>query len=104
MLAAVKAKLDQRAAERCYGIVEEDLTASLSWSFQSLRNEWNRRKHRVAVGADGAPWWQDNSKEVYANACRSLSEALSNWDKSRKGRRDGPRMDSRGSKRNPVLC
>ena len=92
MLGAVRANLDQRAAERFYGIGEADLTPSMSWSFRSLRNEWNRRKHAVAVGEDGGPWWSENSKEVYANACRALSEALSNWDASRKGTRRGPRM------------
>ncbi len=92
MLAAVKANLDQRAAERSYGITDEDLTPPMSWSFQSLRNEWNHRKHSVAVGVDGTPWWPENSKEVYANACRNLCEALSNWGASRKGTRNGPRM------------
>ncbi|MGH8115352.1 MAG: hypothetical protein ACREPS_09920, partial [Rhodanobacteraceae bacterium] len=71
MLAAVKANLDQRTAERSYGITDDDLTSWMSWSFQSLRNEWNRRKHSIAVGADGKPWWSQNSKEVYANACRN---------------------------------
>ncbi len=92
MLAAVKADLDQRAAERSYGIVDDDLTPWMGWSFQSLRNEWNRRKHSVAVCTDGTPWWPQNSKEVYANACRNLSEALSSWGASRKGARKGPRM------------
>ena len=92
MLAAVKANLDQRAAERSYGIAEQDLTPSLGWSFQALRNDFNRRKHTVAVRADGTPWWPENSKEVYANACRALSEALSNWGTSRGGLRSGPRM------------
>ncbi len=92
MLAAVNANLDQRAAERSYGIAEADLTPALGWSFQALRNEWNRRKHAVAVRADGAPWWSQNSKEVYANACRGLSEALSNWASSRNGSRAGPPM------------
>jgi putative transposase len=92
MLAAVRANLDQRAAERSYGIADEGLTPAMGWSFQGLRNEWNQRKHTVAVGEDGTPWWPENSKEVYANACRALSGALSNWDASRKGTRRGPRM------------
>ncbi len=92
MLAAVRANLDQRRAERSYGIDEGRLTPAMSWSFPSLRNEWNRRKHTVAIRVDGTPWWPDNSKEVYANGCRHLSEALSNWDASRNGRRTGPRM------------
>jgi putative transposase len=92
MLAAVGANLDQRAAERSYGIGEADLTPWLGWSFQALRNDFNRRKHTVAVRADGTPWWAENSKEVYANACRALAEALSNWGASRGGTRSGPRM------------
>jgi putative transposase len=92
MLAAVRANLDQRQAERSYGIAEAELTPSMGWSFRSLRTDWNRRKHAVAVGEDGTAWWPQNSKEVYANACRALSEALSNWDASRKGARRGPRM------------
>jgi putative transposase len=90
MLAAVKANLDQRAAERSYGIPEDDLTPLMSWSFQSLRNDWNQRKHSVAVSVDGTPWWPENSKEVYANACHNLSYALSNWHASRKKTRNGP--------------
>jgi putative transposase len=57
MLAAVRANLDQRAAERSYGIAADDLTPSLGWSFQVLRNDFNRRKHSAAVRADGSPWW-----------------------------------------------
>jgi putative transposase len=92
MLAAVKANLDQRAAEGSYKIAEVELTPCMSWSFQSLRNDWNRRKHTAAVRDDGTPWWPDNSKEVYANACRALADALSNWDASRRGARSGPLM------------
>lgn len=91
MLAAVKANLDQRAAERSYGIAEQDLTPSMSWSFQSLRNAFNVCKHSAAVRSDGSPWWAENSKEVYAGACRNLSAGLSNWSKSKKGERKGPR-------------
>lgn len=92
MLAVVKANLDQRGAERSYGVAESELTPALGWSFQALRNEFNRRKDTVAVRADGTPWWADNSKEVYANACRALAAALSNWAASRRGARRGPRM------------
>jgi putative transposase len=90
MLAAVKANLDQRIAERSYGVAAQDLTPSIGWSFQSLRNEWNRRKHTVAIGSDGVPWWTENSKEVYAGGCRNLAQALSNWSSSKKGTRRGP--------------
>ncbi|HEX2402896.1 MAG TPA: helix-turn-helix domain-containing protein, partial [Mycobacterium sp.] len=61
MLAAARANLDQRHAEKSYGIADSDLTPCMSWSFQSLRNDWNRRKHTVAVDADGTPWWPQNS-------------------------------------------
>lgn len=92
MLQAVKANLRQREAEKSYGIADSDLTPVMSWSFQSLRNDFNRRKHRVAVRDDGTPWWGENSKEVYANAVRNLAVALNNWDDSRKGKRKGPRV------------
>lgn len=41
---------------------------------------------------DGTPWWPENSKEAYANACKNLAAALKNWDESRKGTRKGPRV------------
>lgn len=92
MLGAVKANLGQREAEKSYGIADADLTPALSWSFQSLRNDFNRRKHRVAVGEDGTPWWGENSKEVYAGACQNLAEGLKNFNDSRNGTRRGPRV------------
>ena len=98
MLRTVKANLSQRDAERSYGIADADLTPPLSWSFQSLRNDFNRRKHHVAVREDGTPWWPENSKEVYANAVKNLSLALKNWGGSRSGARKGPRMGFPGFK------
>ncbi|GGC67304.1 IS607 family element transposase accessory protein TnpB [Hoyosella rhizosphaerae] len=92
MLRAVKANLSQREAEKSYGITDADLTPSMVWSFQSLRNDFNKRKHQVAVREDGTPWWAENSKEAYANACKNLAEALKNWSDSRKGTRKGPRV------------
>lgn len=50
-LARVKANLDQREAERSYGITDEDLTPSVSWTLYSLRKDWNAVKDEVA------PWW-----------------------------------------------
>jgi putative transposase len=92
MLAAVKANLDQRAAEKTYGLAGFELTPSMGWSMRSLRNEWNRIKHVMAVREDGTPWWEENSKEAYASGCQSLANALENWSQSRKGRRRGPRL------------
>ena len=57
-LARVKAVMDQRTAERSYGIAEELLTPSLSWSLAGLRKAWNAAKPVVA------PWWGEVSKEV----------------------------------------
>ena len=41
MLGVVKANLDQRNAERSYGIAREDLTPSQGWSLGKLRKTWN---------------------------------------------------------------
>ncbi|MFD6106159.1 hypothetical protein ACFWFQ_26235, partial [Nocardia salmonicida] len=59
MLAFVKAVIDQRAAERSYGISEMELTPPVGWSLPRLRKIWNQRKH------EHAPWWAENSKEAY---------------------------------------
>ena len=58
MLGVVKANLDQRSAERSYGVTEQELTPAQGWSLAQLRRTWNRRKDEVA------PWWQANSKEA----------------------------------------
>jgi putative transposase len=83
MLALVKAVMDQRAAERTYGIAEDDLTPSLGWSLAGLRKEWNRRKD------DAAPWWAANSKEAYNTGLDALARGLEAWSKSRKRERAG---------------
>jgi hypothetical protein len=71
MLDAVKKNLDQRTAERSYGISEAELTPAQGWSLAKLRRTWNRRKDDVA------PWWQENSKEAYkADWMRSLAHWL----------------------------
>lgn len=72
-LAAVKANLDQRSAERSYGLSDDELTPSLSWSPYCLRKMWNRAKNAVA------PWWADNSKEAYASGLVNLAAALKHW-------------------------
>jgi putative transposase len=83
MLAAVKAVIGQRQAERSYGIAEADLTPALNWSLAGLRREWNRRKDDVA------PWWAENSKESYNTGLDALARGLDAWNKSRKGQRAG---------------
>ena len=83
MLGVVKANLDQRSAERSYGIADEDLTPSQGWSLAQLRKTWNARKDGVA------PWWQANSKEAYNSGLDGLARALANWSTSRSGERAG---------------
>jgi IS605 OrfB family transposase len=85
-LARVKAVMDQRAAEATYGITGDDLTPCISWSMYSLRKEWNQ------VKGDVAPWWAENSKEAYASGLDNLADALGNWQKSRTGKRQGPKV------------
>lgn len=65
---------------------------SLDWSFYALVRWWNSNKDTLAVGEDGIPWWAENSKEAANTGLRSLSSALSNWSKSRRGVRKGRRM------------
>ncbi|MFI2712842.1 IS607 family element RNA-guided endonuclease TnpB [Micromonospora sp. NPDC018662] len=93
-LARVKAVMDQRAAERSYGVPEELLTPSLSWSLAGLRKVWNSAKPQVA------PWWRQVSKEAFNTGLDALARGLKNWADSRAGRRAGrsvgfPRFASR---------
>lgn len=82
-LAAVKAKLGQREAERSYGIDADDLTPAFGWSMYSMRKAWNQGKDEVA------PWWAECSKEAYATGLNQLATALKNWSESKKGKRAG---------------
>ena len=85
-LALVRANVEQRAAERTYGIGEDQLTEPVDWSAYSLRRAWNQAKD------SRAPWWAHNSKEAYSAGLVNLTTALSNWSSSRSGRRAGPRV------------
>jgi putative transposase len=94
MLGLVRATLEQRAAERSYGVAEPDLTPAVGWSLAALRREWNRRK------GVAAPWWAENSKEAYNTGLDSLARSLQAWAASRTGQRAGavvgfPRFHSR---------
>jgi putative transposase len=79
----LKANLDQRAAERSYGLSGGLLTPAISWSMYSLRKAWNQAKATVA------PWWAEYSKEAYASGLTQLAAAMKNWGESRKGKRAG---------------
>jgi putative transposase len=85
-LARVKANLDQREAEKSYGVGEADLTPYVDWSFYGLRKAWNGAKAVVA------PWWAENSKEAYATGLERLARALKSWSASRRGERKGARV------------
>lgn len=91
-LARVKVNLAQRKAERSYGVAEDQLTPSLSWTRNSMVKAWNLDKHTVAVDGEGEPWWRANSKSAYASGLANLESALVNWRKSKAGIRVGPGM------------
>jgi putative transposase len=93
-LARVKAVMGQRAAERSYGIPDDQLTESLSWSLPALRKAWNAAKNEVA------PWWTEYSKEAFNTGLDALARGLKNWSDSRTGKRGArpvgfPRFKSR---------
>jgi putative transposase len=93
-LARVKAVMEQRAAERSYGVPEQLLTPSMSWTLPALRRAWNASKEQVA------PWWRECSKEAFNTGLDQLARALKNWADSRSGTRAGrpvgfPRFKSR---------
>lgn len=80
-LGRVKAVLDQRAAERSYGLSDEVLTPVLGWSLPALRKAWNQAKDEVA------PWWGEVSKEAFNTGLDALARGLKNWADSRNGTR-----------------
>jgi putative transposase len=93
-LARVKAVMGQRAAERSYGVPDEQLTEGMSWSLAGLRKAWNAAKSEVA------PWWAEVSKEAFNTGLDALARGLKNWGDSRRGTRAGrpvgfPRFTSR---------
>jgi putative transposase len=85
-LAVVKANLDQRGAERSYGIADGELTPSVGWNLPALRRAWNAAKPMVA------PWWAQCSKESYNTGLDGVARALNNWADSRSGKRAGRKM------------
>jgi putative transposase len=85
-LARVKANLDQRTAERSYGITEGDLTPYGQWSLYGLRKDWNAAKAGVA------PWWAECSKEAFNTGLDGLARALRNWSDSKHGKRKGRKV------------
>ncbi len=110
-LGRVRANLDQRAAERSYGLAEADLTPALSWSKMSFINHMNAWKDGRALDSPAAVdgngnkvrgllWRGEVSADVFECASVNAAQALANWSKSRAGGRAGkaagfPRFKSR---------
>lgn len=99
-LARVKANLDQRAAERSYGVSERDQTPLLSWSKVSFINHMNAWKNgqlpsspTVDDGTRGLAWRGVVSSDVFETASVNAAQALANWSASRRGNRAGKAVD-----------
>ncbi|MCH9766454.1 MAG: IS607 family element transposase accessory protein TnpB [Actinomycetia bacterium] len=62
-------------------------------SLRVLRKRWNTVKNDVCVNAEtGAVWWQECSKEAYADGIAGAVDAYWNWQQSRAGKRAGKRV------------
>lgn len=62
-------------------------------SLRVLRKRWNTVKDEVCVNAEtGAVWWQECSKEAYADGIAGAVDAYWNWQQSRAGQRAGKRV------------
>jgi IS605 OrfB family transposase len=85
-LAAVKANMGQRAAEKSYGVSEQGLTAVLGWNLPALRRAWNQAKGQVA------PWWGECSKEAFNTGLDGVARALRNFGDSKSGKRAGRKV------------
>ena len=86
LLADVKANLDQRTAEKSYGLEGEQLTPSAGWSAFSLMKRWTDSQ------AAWAPWAGENSSKAYRTGARNLARALENWSSSKSGKRAGQQV------------
>jgi hypothetical protein len=96
-LGRVRATLDQRRAERFYGVGEAELTPSLSWSKIAFIDEFNTFKTGRLPSSpvdpltgDGGPGLAGQvNADVFECACADAAQALSNVAASRSGARVG---------------
>lgn len=95
-LARIKVNLDQREAEKSYGIATKDLTPALSWSKVSFINEFNAWKNGKLDtspvnedGMSGLAWRGEVNAAVFECASVNAAQALANFSDSRKGARAG---------------
>lgn len=95
-LTRVQANLDQRAAERSYGLPDNELTPSLSWSEFSFIGEMNSWKNGTAPdspvagdGTRGLGWRTQVPAVVFETASVDASLALKTFASSRAGTRRG---------------
>lgn len=86
-LEKVKAALEQREAEKTYGIPEKDLTP-VPWSAPALERLW-RLEHR-----DRYPWFTQEglSSRVPKEACRVRAAGFKNFFDSKSGKRKGRKI------------
>jgi putative transposase len=86
-LETVKAALDQRNAEKTYGIAEAELT-KVPWSAPALEAAW-RAAHPQLY-----PWFTEGklSSRIPKDACRVRAAAFRNFFDSRSGKRKGPKI------------
>ncbi|HEX9338666.1 MAG TPA: IS607 family element RNA-guided endonuclease TnpB [Pseudonocardiaceae bacterium] len=85
-LAAVKANIRQRNAERSYDINADELTPALGWNLPALRRAWNQAKDDVA------PWWVECSKEAFNTGLDGVARALKNFGDAKSGTRAGRKV------------
>jgi putative transposase len=87
-LEKVKAALEQREAEKTYGVPGKDLTP-VPWSAPALERLW-RLEHR-----DRHPWFTEEglSSRVPKEACRVRAAGFKNFFDSRSGKRKGRKVD-----------
>lgn len=86
-LELVRAAMDQRAAEKTYGVSDADLTR-VPWTAIDLEKAWR------TVHPDRFPWFAEAklSSRVPKEACRVRAAGLRNWADSSKGHRKGRRL------------